>query len=82
MAGRVPVVMTKTLRDFTDRQAEFIEHVASGRDYNEIAREMGLSHRYVQTQAYRLAKRIPGAAPPRMKLAIFWHRLDAKGARG
>lgn len=82
MGGPVPVVMTKTLADFTDRQAELIEYVASGRDYGAIAREMGLSHRYVQQQAYRLAKRIPGAAPPRIKLAIFWHRLDAKGARG
>lgn len=80
--GPVPVVMTKTLDDFTRRQGQIIEQIATGKSYEQVARNLGVSKRYIQQKAYELAKRVPGSAPPRVKLTIFWHRLDAKGKTG
>lgn len=74
--GKVPVVMTKTLKDFSKRERDVIRAVGNGKSYRQIARDLGLRHRYIQQLAWEIAQKIPGTAKPRTKLMLFYHRLD------
>lgn len=62
--------------DLSKRQAEIIQRVASGKPDKAIAHELGISIATVRTHIERLAERIPGNAPRRHRLTLFFFNVD------
>ena len=64
------------MRDLSHRQAEVLERVASGLHDKAIAIELGISVRTVRYHIAAIAAKIPGEAPPRNRLTIFFVTVD------
>lgn len=57
----------------TDRQLQVAELVAEGRSTKAIARILGLSRHTVRNHIVRVAARLPGDGPPRLKIMRWYY---------
>jgi DNA-binding CsgD family transcriptional regulator len=62
----------KGVPPLTQRQAEVAERVARGLPDKRIAHELRISTHTVRLHVQQAAARIPGDAPPRRKLTLFF----------
>lgn len=60
----------------SQRQAEILQRVAIGKPDKAIAHELGISIDTVRTHIERLAEKIPGAAPRRHRLTLFFFQVE------
>lgn len=60
----------------TKRQAEVVERVARGMPNKQIAHELHISMHTVDFHIRQAAVRIPGHAPPRRKLTLFFFGIE------
>lgn len=61
----------------TPREREVAALVAKGLDRQQIAAELGVSPRTVETHIAHAAMRIGGEAPPRHRLTLWFYELLA-----
>ena len=59
--------------ELTDRQLEVATLVAEGKSNKAIARALGLSRHTVRNHVVRVAERIPGDGPPRLKIMRWYY---------
>ena len=57
----------------TDRQFEIAALVAAGLSNKAIARILGLSRHTVRNHVVRVAARIPGDGPPRLRIMRWYY---------
>jgi DNA-binding CsgD family transcriptional regulator len=66
----------KGVPPLTQRQAEVAERVARGLPDKRIAHELRISTHTVDFHIRQAAARIPGDAPPRRKLTLFFFGIE------
>jgi FixJ family two-component response regulator len=64
-----------TRPELSTRQAQIVERVAKGLPDKRIAAELQITQRTVEWHVQQAAARIPGEAPPRRKLTLFFFGL-------
>ena len=57
----------------TERQLEVATLVAAGLSNKAIARALGISPHTARNHVVRVAARIPGDGPPRLKIMRWWY---------
>jgi FixJ family two-component response regulator len=64
------------MSELTERQAQVVERVAKGLPDKRIASDLHISTHTVQFHIREAAARIPGDAPPRRKLTLFFLNIQ------
>jgi FixJ family two-component response regulator len=64
------------MSELTKRQAQVVERVAHGESDKRIAVELHISMHTVQFHIRQAAARIPGDAPPRRRLTLFFLNIQ------
>lgn len=64
------------MSELTRRQAQVVERVARGLPDKKIAHDLHISPHTVQFHIRQAAERIPGDAPPRRKLMLFFLNIQ------